>query len=131
MTVLKNRGPFLYCLHPVPNPWWRSKLQDIVDSLEGPTDCDVARPSIATNQSTILSTGRMVKVCSSLHWSIADLSEWINGTIGWARGTMHNYSTLGRQAEPKGGIEHATGRAMPWAPILPTGAHHHATDHLQ
>ena len=43
------------------------------------------------------------------------MDQWLAVTIGWARGAMHNYSTLGRQAEPKGGIERATGRAMPWA----------------
>ena len=99
MTVPKNRGPLLYHSHPVPNLWQGSKLQDIVDGLEGPTDYDVARPSIATDQSTILSTGGMVKVHLSLHWPIADLSEWINGLqsqLGGHEGQCT--TTLRRQA---------------------------------
>ena len=105
MTVPKNRGPFLYRSHPVPNLWRGSKLQDVVDGLEGPTDCDVARPSIATDQSTILSTGGMVKARSSLHWPIADLSEWINGSQSRSGGHEGQCTTtvhLDVKPSPKG-----------------------------
>ena len=86
-----------------------SKMQDVVDGLGGPTDCDVARPSIATDPSTILSTGGMVKARSSLHWPITDLSEWVNGSQSRSGGHEGQCTTtIGRQAEPKGGIKRAT-----------------------
>ena len=57
----------------------------------------------------------MVKARSFLYWPITD-SEWINGSQSRSGGHEGQCTTtLGRQAEPKGGIERATDRAMPWA----------------
>jgi len=61
-------------------------MQDVVDGLEGPTDCDVARPSIATDPSTILSTGGMVKalVPSLANNGLVGMDQWLAVAIGWA-----------------------------------------------
>ena len=52
------------------------QMQDVVDSLEGPTDCDVARRSIATEQihNFVARTG-WSKRALPCNWPTADLSE--------------------------------------------------------
>ena len=62
----------------------RIQMQDVVDSLEGPTDCDVARPSIATEQihNFVARAGWSKRALANS--GLVGMSQWLTVAIGWA-----------------------------------------------
>jgi hypothetical protein len=112
-------------------------MQDVVDGARGPSDCGVARQSIATDsddpidESTNCGIDRIVKAWRALCWPMTDLSEYSSITSrSRDRAEMKdNAHSRSQGAMIKGGSgpRHSLPRHPPFtgrdAVMLPLGAH--------